>query len=86
MWELSDIVECLPYTDRNMWETGRLQAYTVAKITTKNLKLTDMCQFPWEKKDKEKEEEPDHTISNNDIERLKELSKQFNDVQWQEIR
>lgn len=86
MWELSDIIECLPYTDRNTWEASRMQAYTVARITTKNLKLTDMLQFPWEKKDKEKEEEPDHNISTEDINRLKELSKQFNDVQWQEIR
>lgn len=65
--------------DRNLWETARLNAYVVAQVNSrKHITQQDICKFKWE--DKEafvKKEEADYEISTEDINRLKELSKQF---------
>lgn len=83
LWEINDIIENLPFMDRNLWETARLNAYVVAQVNSrKHITQQDICKFKWE--DKEafvKKEEKDYEISNADIERLKKLGNQ----QWQEI-
>lgn len=76
-WELNNIIANIPYTDRNMWETSRLNAFITAKAHFKGIKkFKDILIFPWEKEDEEEKEEEPHNyeISNEEIKRLKQLS------------
>ncbi len=74
-WELNDIVNNIPYVDRNIWETSRMQAYVTAQVNSqKKLELSDICKFKWEENETN---DSDTLISNEDIERLKKLSKQW---------
>ena len=76
VWELNDLVEYLPYTDRNLWETQRLLGFIDAQAhSTKKLSFQDICKFKWENED-DNEEVHNIEISNEDIERLKNLSRQ----------
>lgn len=70
LWEINDIIQLLPYLDRNLWETSRLNAYVTAQVNSrKTLKQNDICKFKWE------ESEENIEISNEDIERLKQKAK-----------
>lgn len=74
-WELNDIVSNLPYMDRNLWEIGRLQAYMVAQVNSKKkLQFSDICTFKWEENESE---ESDYQISSDEINRLKQIAKQW---------
>lgn len=78
MWELNDIVENIPYLDRNIWESQRLNAFITAQVNTKKkLSMKDICEFKWEQT--EIEEEHNIEITNDEIERLKKLSMQWED-------
>lgn len=64
--------EYLAYKDS--WEQARLISYLVAQTnSTKELKLTDILKFHWEKDEAK-------TISNADVERLREKAKQFENL------
>lgn len=79
-WEIDNVLECLPYCDRNLMESQRLATFIQAKSHFKGIsKLQDIATFEWEKEHKEeKESNPDDIeISNEDIKRLKELSKKW---------
>lgn len=68
-WEVNDIIENLPYLDRNDWERSRLQVYSNVQMNTKKkLKPNDILEFPWDNK------EENTSISNEDIDRLKRKS------------
>ena len=62
--------------DRNTWEQTRLQSYLTVQVNSKN-KLTpsELIHFPWD----EGIDNTDHDteISNEDIQRLKELGKKW---------
>lgn len=74
-WELNDIVSNIPYLDRNMWEIGRMQSYITAQVNSRRkLQFSDICKFKWEEEPKE---ESDIEISTEDINRLKQLAKQW---------
>lgn len=79
-WEINDMVDNVPYLDRNLWESQRLNAYINAQTHSKN-KMTqqDICKFKWEDKniDEFVKEEKDFEISNEDINRLKNLAAQW---------
>lgn len=80
VWELNDIIENLPYLDRNLWETSRLNTYVLAQVNSKrHLTQQDILKFKWEEEHKEDfvQSERDTKMSNDDIKRLKELSKQW---------
>lgn len=65
--------ECLAYKDS--WEQSRLIAYMIAQTnSTKRLKLTDILKFQWEKED------ADTAISNEDVARLREKAKQYENL------
>ena len=67
-YEINDIIDCLPYSDRNGWEQSRLLAYTNVQINSKKkLSPSEVIKLPWDK-----EETMSTEISNEDIERLKE--------------
>lgn len=72
VYEVNTIIENLPYLDRTSWEQSRFQIYSSVQINSKKkINPTDIMKFAW---DNDKE---DITISNDDIERLKEKSKQI---------
>ena len=74
LWEIDNIIDNLPYTDRNMWEGQRLVTYTIAKANFKNVnKMTDFIPFPWEKH----QPKGDTSISNEDVDRLRNLAQKF---------
>ncbi len=74
-WELYNIVDNLPNLDRSLWESSRLIAYVVAQVNSKKkLRFKDICSFKWEESDNL---EPQIEISNDDIDKLKELSKKW---------
>ena len=65
--------EYLSYKDS--WEQSRLIAYMIAYTnSTKRLKLTEILKFQWEKED------ADTTISNEDMARLREKAKQYENL------
>ncbi len=75
-WELNDIVDNLPYLDRNLWESSRLNAYVTAQVNSKKkLTFQDICTFKWEETDLQDKVQMD--ITEDDISRLKQLSKQW---------
>lgn len=79
-WEINDLIDYLPYLDRNLWESQRLIAYVTAQVNSrKKLTQQDICKFPWEEKNIEEfvREEADTTISDEDINRLKNLAKRW---------
>ena len=87
VWEINDIISNLPYMDRNIWETARLNAYVVAQVNSrKHITQQDILKFKWEDKDSfVKKDENSYEISTEDINRLKQLSAKFEGVKWQEI-
>lgn len=80
-YEVNDILECLPYLERNDWERTRFLAYANCQINTKKkLKPNDILSFPWEKENKETE------ISNDDIKRLRKKAAEIKQIKkWQAI-
>ena len=85
-WEINDMIENIPYTDRALWETARVNAYVVAQVNSKK-KLTqqDILKFKWEDMSNFMQEEHIIEMSNADIKRLEELSKNFKNVKWEDI-
>jgi len=78
IWEINDIIENIPYLDRTKWETARLNAYVVAQVNSKkHLTQQDILKFKWEDEKSKVQVEHNYDISTDDIERLKNLSKQF---------
>lgn len=74
MWELNDIIDNLPYLDRNLWETSRLNSYITAQVNSKKkLKMQDICRFKWEEEETTKET----GISKEDIKRLKQRANEY---------
>ena len=70
-WEINDMIENIPYTDRALWETARVNAYVVAQVNSKK-KLTqqDILKFKWEDMSNLMHEEHIIEMSNADIKRL----------------
>lgn len=74
-WEINDIMDNLPYLDRNLWETCRLNTYINMRMnTTKELELTDIIKFKWDDVSNNTDK-GGIEISNEDIQRLKEKAK-----------
>lgn len=73
LWDLNDILMGISYKGRQDWERIRTLGYITIAPHCKKLDIKKMLPFPW---DKDVEQE-DTAISDNEIERLKILSKQF---------
>lgn len=70
------MIELIPYCDRNSWEQSRMNAYILAQVNSrKKLSPSDIVSFKWE--DNNELEEHITTITDEDIERLKNISKQW---------
>lgn len=75
MYEVKAIMDYDYYSYKDSWEQARLIAYMVAQTnSTKKLKLTDILKFHWEK------ENTDTAISNEDVARLREKAKQYENL------
>lgn len=73
-YEITNIIEALPYIDRNQWEQTRLKIFSTASMFSKNqLTVTDIMRFKWD----EEQGEPQQDITQTDIDRLKEQAKLF---------
>lgn len=71
-YEIETIFNHLYLTHKEEWEQTRLLTYMTAQVNSKKkLELTDILQFPWEKK------QHNTSISNEDIERLRNKSKEY---------
>lgn len=74
MYEVNIYVEDIPYLDRNSWEQCRTRMYGLSQMfSKKELKPTDLLKFKWD----EAEENNKTGISDEDIKRLTELSKKY---------
>lgn len=79
-WELNDIIENLPYLDRNLWESSRLGTYVLAQVNSKkHLTQQEILKFKWEEDNVDDfvQEEHNYEISTEDIKRLENLAKQW---------
>ena len=85
-WEINDMIENIPYTDRALWETARVNAYVVAQVNSrKKMTQQDILKFKWEDMSNFMHEEHIIEMSNEDIKRLEELSKNFKNVKLEDI-
>lgn len=85
-WEINDMIENIPYTDRALWETARVNAYVVAQVNSrKKMTQQDILKFKWEDMSNFMHDEHIIEMSNEDIKRLEELSKNFKNVKLEDI-
>lgn len=76
MYEITPYIKNLHLRSKEGWEQARLGAYITAQVNSKKkLKVTDILEFPWEKKEMKKTGITD--ISNEDIKRLRNKAKQY---------
>lgn len=74
MYELSTLLKNITKKNKESWEQARMISYVIAQTnSTKKLNPTDILTFSWDNIDSNKET----SISEKDVERLKEKSKQF---------
>mgnify|MGYP003292124236 CR=1 FL=1 len=56
IYELADMIDNIPYTDRNGWEQSRIISYYIAqKMVKKKINIKDIIPFVWDKKDIDEE-------------------------------
>ena len=73
-YEVNTIIENLPYLDRNLWEQHRFLVYTNIQMNSKKkLEPTDVLKFKWDSD----YIEDSTSITNDDIERLRNKSQQI---------
>lgn len=49
VWEINDLIANIPYLDRNLWESSRLQLFAQAQThSTKQIEITDLLKFKWD--------------------------------------
>lgn len=79
-FEVEAILESADYIDSLEWDRTRLMMYsTLAPNSSKKLEISDILTFPWDK-EKTGSESTDHSISNEDIERLRNKAKQYGSI------
>ena len=72
MYEIQPLIASIHRKYKESWEQARLVAYITAQVnSTKKLKPTDIISFCWD------DTISDTSISNEDVQRLKEKAKQY---------
>ena len=72
-YELNVLLDNLEYSVKISWEQTRFKSYIQAKtFSDKPIKLTDILKFSWDK-----EEKRTTSVSNADVERLKNKAQQI---------
>lgn len=75
LYEMKILLNNLEKKNKDSWEQTRFMSYIVAQChSTKSMKMDDIMKFPW---DDEKEEKEDTSITNRDIERLRNKAKNY---------
>jgi hypothetical protein len=70
-YEVSELLDGIPYLDKNDWERSRYSIYTNIQMNSKKkLKPTDVLKFSWDNEDND----TTTSITNADIERLNKKS------------
>lgn len=82
MTDVNDIIENIPYLERNEWERTRFTNYLFGKANFKNIKKsTDVLKFPWDKEEakveKARKKQRKNTTTDKDIEQMKRLAKMW---------
>lgn len=73
MYELEPLISNIHKKNKESWEQTRLLAYITAQVnSTKKLQPTDIISFSWDE-----DSTGETTISNEDVQRLKEKAKQY---------
>lgn len=80
-FEVSEMLNSMPFFNKNEWEQSRLIAYTIAQSnSSKKLVPQDIMKFEWEGKEQNKASE----ITEEDEKRLREKAQRIKDSeQWQ---
>lgn len=74
-YEVEACIKGLENKNKASWEQCRFLSYIIAQVnSTKKLKPTDILSFAW---DKPQTDDKNTSISNEDIERLKNKAKQY---------
>ena len=64
-YELYDVLQFVPYTDKAQWQTTRFLSLVIAqKFCKKRLKLSDMFELPWDDPERELELSEEGKIRN----------------------
>ena len=72
LYEVKAVMDYDYLAYKDSWEQSRLVAYMIAQTnSTKQLKLADILKFHWEK------DEAITSISNEDVARLRDKAKQY---------
>ena len=73
-YEVKAVMEYSYYSYKDSWEQARLISYLIAQTnTTKQLKLSDILEFHWD----EETAKADTSLSNEDVERLRQKAQQY---------
>ena len=73
MYELEPLISNIHRRNKESWEQARLLAYITAQVnSTKKLKPSDIITFSWDENTT-----GDTSISNEDVQRLKNKAKQY---------
>ena len=74
MYEVQPLVSNIYKKNKEGWEQTRFLAYVTAQVnSTKKLKINDILNFSWD----EEITSSDTSISNDDVERLRNKAKQY---------
>lgn len=77
MYELEFLLASINYTYREQYEMMRFNSYIIAQTqSTKKINLSDIIKFSWDKENEEKVT----TISNEDINRLREKAERMSEL------
>lgn len=73
MYELQPLISNIHRRNKESWEQARLLAYITAQVnSTKKLKPSDIITFSWDE-----DVTSDTSISNEDVQRLRNKAKQY---------
>ena len=73
MYELEPLISNIHRRNKESWEQARLLAYITAQVnSTKKLMPSDIITFSWDE-----DATGDTSISNEDVQRLKNKAKQY---------
>ena len=74
LYEAKAVMDYDYYSYKDSWEQARLISYMIAQTnSTKKLKLSDILEFYWD----QETDKADTSLSNDDVERLRQKAQQY---------
>ena len=75
-WEIYELYSVLGHSDSQQWEMTRWIMYSIIQSKTKKkIEINSLLKFPWDEGEKDKKNNTN--ISNEDISRLRKMSKRI---------